>query len=306
KCYFYKSVITPINYRMSNHTTENAKKTRLPSHLRRPLGRPADLHAMKSILRRRGLHTVCESARCPNIGECFSKPTATFMILGNCCTRRCGVCSGEKARERLSPDPNEPGNIALTAKELGLKHVVVTSVTRDDLPLGGAEQFALTIRALRDNNTKILIEVLTPDFSGNTEALKAVLDAGPDIFNHNLETVKRLYPVVRPNADYSRSLSVLRLAKIRGFFTKSGIMAGFGETDSEVKELLTDLAEAGCDAVTIGQYLKPGRGNLDVVDYVIEEKFKEYRNYAKEIGITHAYSGPFVRSSYNAEEIFER
>ena len=291
---------------MSNHTTENAKKTRLPSHLRRPFGRPADLHAMKSILRRRGLHTVCESARCPNIGECFSKPTATFMILGNVCTRRCGFCSVEKAREPLSPDPNEPGNIALTAKELGLKHVVVTSVTRDDLPLGGAEQFALTIRALRDNNTKILIEVLTPDFSGNTEALKAVLDAGPDIFNHNLETVKRLYPVVRPNADYSRSLSVLRLAKIRGFFTKSGIMAGFGETDSEVKELLTDLAEAGCDAVTIGQYLKPGRGNLDVVDYVIEEKFKEYRNYAKEIGITHAYSGPFVRSSYNAEEIFER
>ena len=228
------------------------------------------------------------------------------MILGDVCTRRCGFCSVEKAREPLSPDTNEPGNIAITAKELSLKHVVVTSVTRDDLPLGGAEQFALTIRALRDNNTKILIEVLTPDFNGNTEAFKAVLDAGPDIFNHNLETVKRLYPVVRPDADYSRSLSVLRLAKTRGFFTKSGIMAGFGETDLEVKELLTDLGEAGCDAVTIGQYLKPGRGNLDVIEYVIEEKFKEYGDYAKAVGITHAYSGPFVRSSYNAEEIFER
>ena len=291
---------------MSNHITENAKKPRLPSYLRRPLGRPADLHAMKSILRQRGLHTVCESARCPNINECFSKPTATFMILGNVCTRRCGFCSVEKTVEPLAPDPDEPKNIAITAKELGLRHVVVTSVTRDDLPLGGAEQFALTIRALKDNNTKILIEVLTPDFNGNTEAIKAVLDAGPDIFNHNLETVKRLYPLVRPDADYSRSLSVLRLAKEKGFLTKSGIMAGFGETDSEVKELLGDLAGAGCDAVTIGQYLKPGRGNLDVVEYVNEEKFKEYGDYAKAIGITHAYSGPFVRSSYNAEEIFER
>lgn len=291
---------------MDNRSIENNKKTRLPSHLRRPLGRPDDLHAMKSILRRRGLHTVCESARCPNIGECFSKPTATFMILGNVCTRRCGFCSVHKTGEPLPLDPNEPENIAITAKELGLKHVVITSVTRDDLPLGGAEQFALTIRALRDNNIKILIEVLTPDFNGNTEAIETALRAGPDIFNHNLETVKRLYPLVRPKADYSRSISVLKLAKAKGFFTKSGIMAGFGETDAEVKELLKDLAEARCDAVTIGQYLKPGKENLDVGEYVGEDKFKEYGDYAKSIGITHAYSGPYVRSSYNAEEIFER
>jgi len=256
---------------------------------------------MKAVLRSRGLHTVCESARCPNIGECFAKPTATFMILGDVCTRGCGFCSIDKGRKPGAPDPAEPGNIALTAAELGLRHVVITSVTRDDLPLGGAAQFALTIKAIKDNIPGISVEVLTPDFKGDEGALKLVFDAGPDIFNHNLETVERLYPVVRPQAIYERSLDVLRLASGSGIFTKSGIMVGLGESGGEVKKALYDLKGAGCDAVTIGQYLRPARENLEVVEYVEPETFALYERYGCEAGLKYVYSGPFVRSSYNAE-----
>lgn len=261
---------------------------------------------MKSILRKRNLHTVCESARCPNIGECFSKPTATFMILGDVCTRTCGFCSIDKTQSPLLVDPHEPENIAITAKELGLKHVVVTSVTRDDLADGGAGQFALTIRAIKDNISGILVEVLTPDFEGDESALATVLEARPDIFNHNLETVPSLYPVVRPQADYLRSLNVLKRAKKWGVMTKSGIMAGLGETKDEVKQVLRDLYDIGCDAVTIGQYLRPTRKNLEVVEYVEPEVFKEYEEYGTGIGIKHVYSGPFVRSSYNAEKLLNQ
>ncbi len=275
---------------------------RLPQWAKRKLGPASRLHEMKAILRSRGLHTVCESARCPNIGECFSKPTATFMILGDVCTRSCGFCSIDKSRAPLAVDPCEPANIALTAKELALKHVVITSVTRDDLPHGGAAQFALTIKAIKDNISGISVEVLTPDFGGEEAALRMVLDARPDIFNHNIETVERLYPVVRPQAAYQRSLDVLRTASESGVFTKSGIMAGLGETEDEVRQALGDLKAAGCGAVTIGQYLRPTRQNLDVVEYVEPEVFARYERFGMEAGLKYVYSGPFVRSSYNAEK----
>lgn len=275
---------------------------RLPVWARKRLGDPGDIHRIKAILRSRGLHTVCESARCPNIGECFSKPTATFMILGDSCTRRCAFCGVGKGAP-LPPDGNEPQNIAVTAKEMGLKHVVVTSVTRDDLADGGAGHFALTIRALKDTIPGISVEVLTPDFKGSAYALKTVLKAGPDIFNHNLETVRSLYGVVRPGAVYERSLEVLSRAKACGAFTKSGIMVGLGETGPEVRGLLGDLKSSGCDAVTIGQYLRPSLKNLEVRQYVPPEVFGEYEEYGNSIGIKNMYSGVFVRSSYNAERL---
>ncbi|MBI5874580.1 MAG: lipoyl synthase [Deltaproteobacteria bacterium] len=292
----------------------NSQRTnRLPSWLSRKMGQPSALHKMKNILRSRNLHTVCESARCPNIGECFSKPTATFMILGDVCTRQCGFCSVEKRDAPLSVNPDEPENIALTAKELGLRHVVITSVTRDDLADGGATQFALTIKAIKDTIKTISIEVLTPDFKGDDKVLKIVLDERPDIFNHNIETVPSLYAKVRPQANYRRSLKVLESAKKHvpeGFnrgtaggiiVTKSGLMVGLGETRDEIKSALKDLLDAGCDAVTIGQYLRPSAKNLEVQEYIPLEVFKEYEEYGKEIGLKHVYSGPFVRSSYNAE-----
>lgn len=276
---------------------------RLPAWLSRRMGQPSRLHDMKNILRSRNLHTVCESARCPNIGECFSKPTATFMILGDVCTRRCGFCSVDKTAAPLFVDANEPQNIALTAKELGLRHVVITSVTRDDLADGGAAQFALTIRAVRDTINPISIEVLTPDFKGDEKALKIVLDEKPDIFNHNIETVSSLYAKVRPQANYRQSLQVIETAKKIAdcIMTKSGLMVGLGETKDEVKSVMNDLFHAGCDAVTIGQYLRPSAKNLEVSEYISPEVFKEYEEYGKEIGLKHVYSGPFVRSSYNAE-----
>ena len=278
---------------------------RLPSWAKKTLGPASKLHEMKSILRKRNLHTVCESARCPNIGECFSKPTATFLILGDVCTRKCRFCSVDKKAHPLAVDPDEPGNIAITAKELGLKHVVVTSVTRDDLADGGAGQFALTIKAIRDNISSILIEVLTPDFKGDEGALAVVLEARPDIFNHNLETVPSLYSLVRPQADYVRSLEVLKRSKAAGIITKSGIMVGLGETPSEVREVLKDLKNAGVDAVTIGQYLRPTRESLEVREYIEPEVFKEYEEFGRSLGLSHVYSGPFVRSSYNAEKLMD-
>ena len=284
---------------------ESVRK-RLPPWAKKRLGPSAGLHRMKAILRERNLHTVCESARCPNIGECFSKPTATFMILGDVCTRGCGFCSIKKSSPPGIPDPLEPLNVALTAGELGLKHVVITSVTRDDLPDGGSGQFALTIRAIKDNISSISVEVLTPDFNGVEEDLMRVMEAGPDIFNHNLETVPSLYPMVRPEADYQRSLKVIRRAKEAGVRTKSGIMVGLGEKPGEVRALLGDLKDAGCDAVTIGQYLQPTRFNLGVREYIEPDVFGEYEEYGLSIGLKHVYSGTFVRSSYNAEDIFNR
>lgn len=240
------------------------------------------------------------------MGTCFSKPTATFMILGSNCTRNCGFCSVHSGR----PDPvdeNEPENVANAAGEMGLRYVVITSVTRDDLPDGGAGHFARTVAAVRGSLPSAKIEVLTPDFRGDPEALRTVLEARPDVYNHNVETVERLYPVVRPAADYRRSLHILEQAKALApeIFIKSGFMLGLGETGNEVLGLLKDLRQAGCDFITIGQYLRPTRSNLPVVEYVRPEVFEDLKGTALDMGFKYAASGPLVRSSMNAEEMYE-
>jgi len=264
-----------------------------------------DQHDVKHLLRRHALSTVCEEARCPNRGECFAKPTATFMILGRNCTRNCGFCSVSS----LGPeavDDKEPENIASAAKEMGLRYIVITSVTRDDLPDGGAAQFAKTIKAIREKMSSVKIEVLTPDFLGDRAALRTVLEAGPDVFNHNVETTARLYPVVRPSADYERSLSVLEHSKeiAPDIYTKSGFMLGLGETYDEAITILRDLRKVDCDFVTIGQYLRPTKENLPVVEYIRPEIFEDLRLKALDVGFKYAASGPLVRSSMNAEEMF--
>ena len=256
-------------------------------------------------MRSRRLSTVCEEARCPNIGMCFSKPTAAFMILGSQCTRDCGFCSVDSALPQPL-DENEPENVAMAAEDMGLKYVVITSVTRDDLPDGGASHFAGTVTAVRNRLPYAKIEVLTPDFKGDIDALRRVLESGPDVFNHNIETVPRLYSIVRPQADYERSLDVLRNAKGMYPFinTKSGLMAGLGETFDEVVEVIRDISSAGCDFLTIGQYLRPSRENLPVVEYVRPETFDRYKEIALSIGFKGVASAPLVRSSMNAEEMF--
>lgn len=274
---------------------------RLPDWIR---VRIEGLHETKQILRSHRLSTVCEEARCPNIGFCFSKPTATFMILGSLCTRSCRFCNVESSSP-LPPDPDEPERVAKAAKEMGLRYVVITSVTRDDLQDGGASHFAATIRAVRRQLPDSGIEVLTPDFKGDIKALKTVLEAHPDVFNHNIETVPRLYSVVRPQADYGRSLMVLRMAKeLSGIRTKSGIMVGLGEEIEEVVNVMKDLRDVGCDYITIGQYLRPSKRNLPVREYIRPEVFDRYREIAKRLGFRGVASGPLVRSSMNAEEMF--
>ncbi len=262
-------------------------------------------HHTKQLLRKHGLSTVCEEARCPNWGHCFSKPTATFMILGDRCTRNCAFCSVTSSRP-LPVDPTEPTRVAEAAKEMGLKYVVITSVTRDDLPDGGAEQFALTIKSVRELLPQARIEVLTPDFRGDLSALKRVLDAGPDVFNHNVETVPGLYPVVRPQADYNRSLFVLKKAKELSprLPTKSGLMVGLGEKFDEVIEVMKDLRDAGCEILTIGQYLQPRKENLPVSEYIHPDVFERYREIGYQLGFSYVASAPLVRSSMNAEEMF--
>jgi lipoic acid synthetase len=262
-----------------------------------------DLHSTKSLIRSHRLSTVCEEARCPNKGICFSKPTATFMILGNCCTRDCGFCSVKSGAPSFV-DSEEPERVADAAAELGLKYVVITSVTRDDLTDGGASQFAASIKAVRGKLPDCKIEVLTPDFKGDINSLKIVLDAMPDVFNHNVETVERLYPVVRHQADYIRSLNVLKSAKkiAPHIKTKSGLMLGLGETFAEVAALLKDLRDAGCDFLTVGQYLRPTKKNLPVVEYIRPEIFEDLKDIAIDMGFKFVASGPLVRSSMNAEE----
>jgi lipoic acid synthetase len=276
---------------------------RLPEWIRKQ--NRADLHMTRHLLRRHGVSTVCEEARCPNRGECFSKPTAAFMILGSSCTRNCGFCSVNSSAPGPVAD-DEPEKVAEAAYEMGLRYVVITSVTRDDLPDGGAAHFARTVRAVRKRLVHARIEVLTPDFKGNSEAVRTVLGAAPDVFNHNIETIRRLYGTVRPAADYDRSLSVLRQAKAIApeIYTKSGLMLGLGETIEEVEALLADLRHAGCDFVTIGQYLRPTRNNLPVVEYVRPGVFEGLRIKALEMGFKYAASGPLVRSSMNAEEMY--
>ena len=277
---------------------------RLPTWIAEETRKSRGGREVKRRLRSHGLHTVCEEAHCPNQGKCFSKSTAAFLILGDNCTRRCGFCA--VGHESLGPvDLDEPRRLAETAKELGLSYVVVTSVTRDDLPDGGAGQFAETIRQIRRLTPEARVEVLIPDFKGDKKALKIVLSACPDVFNHNIETVEHLYSSVRPQADYHRSLGVLKAAKeiSSGTTTKSGLMVGLGESFKDVMGVLQDLRTTECDLLTIGQYLRPRRSNLPVKEYVRPEVFEEYKILAETMGFKKVASAPLVRSSMDAEEL---
>ncbi|MBV8897189.1 MAG: lipoyl synthase [Acidobacteriaceae bacterium] len=279
---------------------------RLPVWLRKSETHFEAVHALKTELRLKRLHTVCESARCPNIHECFERGAATFMILGNLCTRGCGFCSvpkGSPAKHEFALDRDEPLHVAQMAAQMGLKYVVITSVNRDDLGDGGSHHFAETVRHVKAILPKTRVEVLTPDFCGDLEAVARILDAGPHVFNHNMETVNRLYRRVRPQAHYRQSLDVLRFAKQYRphVTTKSGLMVGLGESREEVYELLGDIRNADVDVSTIGQYLQPTRRNLPVAEYVSPRRFEEYREYGVSIGFKLVFSGPFVRSSYMAD-----
>jgi lipoic acid synthetase len=280
-----------------------ALPVRPPEWIRERRMRLGDLHAVKSVMRTRSLHTVCEEARCPNRGECFARGTATFLLLGDVCTRACGFCDIANGRPR-PVDAGEPERVADAAREMGLRFVVLTSVNRDDLPDGGAAHYAAAIAALRRLPEVEGIEVLTPDFQGSFEALATVVDAAPDVFNHNVETVGRLYPRVRRGARLARSLGLLAQARrlAPAMTTKSGLMVGLGETPDEVLELLGLLREAGVDIVTVGQYLRPSRENLPVEEYVSPDVFARYRAAGEGLGFRHVFAGPFVRSSYRAEE----
>ncbi|MBN1254129.1 MAG: lipoyl synthase [Deltaproteobacteria bacterium] len=277
-----------------------------PRWLVREIPRGRRIFEVQTLLSDLGLNTVCHFAKCPNRGECFSKGTATFLIMGNVCTRNCRFC----AISHGVPGPlaeDEPARVAEAARRLHLKHVVVTSVTRDDLPDGGAQHFARTIAALRSIRRDIVVEVLTPDFQGLRESIMTVIEARPNIFNHNVETVPRLYPSARPEASYALSLEVLRgVKKCKGDrYTKSGLMVGLGETRDEVVSVMRDLRGVGCDIVTIGQYLQPSRDHLEVHEYVHPEVFEAYKHMGEEIGFRFVASAPYVRSSYNASAFFE-
>lgn len=275
----------------------------IPLWIKEGIKRREGIEVLKERLRSYNLHTVCEEARCPNIGKCFNNKTATFLILGDICTRNCGFCAVKKGVP-LEPDKNEPENISKMVFELNLDYVVITSVTRDDLPDGGAGQFQKTIKIIKRKNKRIKIEVLIPDFKGNIESLKKIFSVNPDVINHNLETVKRLYNKVRPMANYERSLEILRVSKLNGFVTKTGIMLGLGEKEEDVKELIEDISKIGCDILTLGQYLSPSKNHIPVYEYINPEKFEEYKDYALSKGIKYVVSGPLVRSSYMAKEAF--
>ena len=258
-------------------------------------------------MRENRLHTVCEEARCPNLLECWSKKTATFLVFGKSCTRACGFCDIDTLKNPPPLEDDEPQRVANAVDTLGLKHVVITMVARDDLADGGAAQLAKIVQTVRSSSPDCTIELLTSDFEGNEEALKVTANAHPNIFNHNIETVRRLTPRVRHKATYERSLRVLRTMKNLGSMPiKSGIMVGLGEEEEEVFETLRDLKDAGCDIVTIGQYLQPNPRKLRVKSFVTPEQFETYRKYGESIGLPYVYSGPFVRSSYNAAEVLEK
>jgi len=278
-------------------------RERLPSWIREKKLNLQNLREVKTLLREKQLHSVCESLACPNRTECFTRGTATFMILGDVCTRSCGFCNVTTGRPYAPPSPEEPRAVAEAARAMGLRHVVVTSVTRDDLPDGGAAHFAATIQELREIVPGVVVEVLTPDFRGNAEAVHTVAEARPDYFNHNVETVPRLYDYVRPGSRFERSLGVLREVKRVDptIATKSGLMLGLGERRDEVVDVLQKLRASGCEIVTIGQYLQPKREKLDVVEYVPPHVFDEYREVGEKLGFAAVFSGPFVRSSYMAD-----
>ena len=279
------------------------RRRRLPEWFRVPAPGSAGYRALKDLMRGLNLHTVCESARCPNIGECWNSGTATFMILGDVCTRSCGFCAVKTGRPE-GLDTEEPQRVAEAVQTMGLRHAVVTSVNRDELPDGGARIFAETICAIRRlcQNTKV--EVLIPDFQGNWQALRVVIDAAPDILNHNVETVPRLYQTMRPQAKYDRSLALLKRAKAMegGMPTKSGIMVGAGETLAEVRQTIRDIADCKTDILTIGQYLQPSAQHVPVARFYHPDEFLDLKQFALTLGFRHVESGPLVRSSYHAAD----
>ena len=288
----------------SRGSNAERRRRRLPSWLKRPMPTRGMLDTRR-LLNGLRLHTVCVEARCPNLTECWSRGTATFMILGDVCTRRCHFCAVTTGKP-LPPDEDEPQRLAEAAAHLKLRHVVITSVTRDDLPDEGAGQFARCIRACRLKLSGATIEVLVPDFHARAELIGTVCDARPEVYNHNLETVARLQPAVRPQASYQRSLDVLRAVKgiDPQITTKSGVMVGLGETKDELVQAMRDLRAVDCDLLTIGQYLRPGNEQMPVQKYYRPEEFDELANIAKELGFAGVASGPFVRSSYHAETLY--
>jgi lipoic acid synthetase len=292
-----------INTHQKKFAVENPEleSARRPAWLKVKIPTGENYLMLKELVQSKKLNTVCEDARCPNMAECWHRKTATFMILGEICTRSCGFCS-VKLGKPGALDYDEPERVAESVRDLGLKHAVITSVNRDDQKLGGADVFAMTITKIKELAPGCRIEVLIPDFRGVWEALDVVLDAKPDILNHNIETIPGLYHYVRPQANYERTLELLLRAKQKGFITKSGFMAGLGETDDEVLELMKDLKNVNCDIVTIGQYLRPDKFHLPVQRYVHPDQFKKYKEIGMELGFRHVESGPLVRSSYHADQ----
>lgn len=282
---------------------------RFPSWLHRKLPPGNTLWQTGAILSRNSLHTVCEEAKCPNLLECWSKKTATFLVLGKACTRSCGFCDIAFSKTPPAPEADEAERLAESVLEMGLKHVVITMVARDDLPDGGAHHLAEIVSKVRLKAPEATIELLTSDFSGQTEALDIILEAEPDIFNHNIETVRELTPHVRHKATYERTLQMLRHAKKRtksaSMLVKSGLMVGLGESEEQVQNTLRDLKEAGCDIVTIGQYLQANRRKLRVKAFIPPAQFQQYEKYGYEMGIPFMFCGPFVRSSYNANLVLK-
>lgn len=274
---------------------------RMPAWLRRPLTSNKNFFSTTKLMNDLELFTVCKEANCPNKQECFSSGTATFLILGETCTRNCRFCNIHPGKA-LAPDQDEPARVAKAAKTLNLKHVVITSVTRDDLEDGGAEHFAKTIYAVREALPESTVEVLIPDFQGNEQALNTVIAAKPDIINHNIETHYALYSQVRPQANYEQSLELLRRVHKSGNIAKSGLMVGLGESDGQVQEVIRDLHNAGCSIITVGQYLPPSKEHHRLDRYVTPEQFEEYAKYAKSLGVKHVFSAPLVRSSYHAKD----
>ena len=278
-------------------------RERLPEYLKRPLIDTEKTRTVRKILKAKCLNTVCENARCPNKNECYTKNTATFLIMGNVCTRNCRYCNIGCARPEPL-DENEPKHIAEAVQTLGLKYSVITSVTRDDLPDGGAGHFARCIKEIRTLTPGVKIEILTPDFKGGKAAMDIIIKAHPEVFNHNIETVERLFPTARPQAVYKRSLEVLKYVKNNSdITTKSGLMVGLGESFEEIESTLSDLKSAGCDIVTMGQYIQPSKAHLPVEKYYTLEEFEDLKKLAEKCGIKHYQIGPLVRSSYNAAEL---
>ena len=276
---------------------------RLPEYLKRPIIDTDKTRTVRRILKTKCLNTVCENARCPNKNECYTKNTATFLIMGSDCTRNCRYCNINCAKP-LPLDENEPLHVAEAVKDLGLKYAVITSVTRDDLPDGGAEHFAKCIYEIRNISSDIKIEILTPDFKGNKNSLDTIIKAHPDVFNHNIETVRRVFKTSRPQGDYDCSLEVLKYVKDNSdIITKSGLMIGLGETFEDIEETLIDLKNAGCDILTIGQYIQPSKSHLEVSKYYTPDEYDRLKLLAEKICIKHYQIGPLVRSSYRASEL---